>query len=89
MGFLSAAKTVRSPPPCGEGLGVGVAVGGRISCTNNDPSSQNKLRPGQARGAWGRGHSDVGEGEQTEFWEGVDRVRCNADVKLLRMISAT
>ena len=32
-----AANTVRSPPPCGEGLGVGVAVGGRISCTNNDP----------------------------------------------------
>jgi tRNA pseudouridine32 synthase / 23S rRNA pseudouridine746 synthase len=26
-----------SPPPCGEGLGVGVAVGGRTSCKNDDP----------------------------------------------------
>ena len=65
---------------------MGVAVGGRISCTNNDPSSQNKLRPGQARGAWGRGHTDVGEGEQTEFWEGVDRavLKCKNCVPVAR-----
>ena len=26
--------------PCGEGLGVGVAVGGRVSRNNNDPPPQ-------------------------------------------------
>src|SRR5262249_996211 len=31
------ADSVRSPPPCGEGLGVGVRVGGRVSCNNDDP----------------------------------------------------
>ena len=29
-----------SPPPCGEGLGMGVAVGGHTSCKNDDPPPQ-------------------------------------------------
>src|SRR5712692_3698069 len=32
-----AAISARSPPPCGEGLGVGAVVGGRISRNNYDP----------------------------------------------------
>ena len=32
-----AAHSVCSPPPCGEGLGVGVRVGGHVSRNNNDP----------------------------------------------------
>jgi hypothetical protein len=32
-----AAKPVCSPPPCGEGLGVGVTVGGRVPSYNNHP----------------------------------------------------
>src|SRR6266567_1375971 len=34
------ANSVRSPPPCGEGLGVGVYVGARVSYKNNDPPPQ-------------------------------------------------
>ena len=39
--------------------------------------------------ARGGGNAPMPRTEQTEFWEGVDRVRCNADDKLQRMISAT
>jgi hypothetical protein len=53
---------------CGEGLGVGVAVGGRISCTNNDPSSQNKLRPGRASSR------RVGEGAHRRRRGRADRI---------------
>src|SRR5499427_5138643 len=35
--FGRAANSVRSPPPCGEGLGVGVSVGARASRHNYDP----------------------------------------------------
>jgi long-chain acyl-CoA synthetase len=35
-----AARRDCSPPPCGEGLGVGVAIGGYISRHNNDPPPQ-------------------------------------------------
>src|SRR3954454_9487423 len=35
-----AAHSVRSPPPCGEGLGVGVAVGGDLSRNNDVPPPQ-------------------------------------------------
>src|SRR6185295_14654164 len=31
------AHSVSSPPPCGEGLGVGVIVGGHTSINNNYP----------------------------------------------------
>src|SRR5215831_10969668 len=33
----SAAQSVGSPPPCGEGLGVGVAVVARVAFHNFDP----------------------------------------------------
>jgi hypothetical protein len=33
----SAADSVGSPPPCGEGLGVGVDVGAHASRHNYDP----------------------------------------------------
>jgi hypothetical protein len=32
-----AVNSVGSPPPCGEGLGVGVAVGARVAFHNYDP----------------------------------------------------
>ena len=49
-----------SPPPCGEGLGMGVAVGGHTSCKNDDPPPQpspnaNSAEPGQARVPPGEG----------------------------------
>ena len=56
-----------SPPPCGEGLGMGVAVGGHTSCKNDDPpphSSPNadSAEPGQARAPSGEGaHRARGE----------------------------
>ena len=45
-----------SPPPCGEGLGMGVAVGGHTSCKNDDPPPQpspnaKSAEPGQAHGS--------------------------------------
>src|SRR4051794_32192893 len=56
-----------SPPPCGEGLGAGVAVSGHTSCKNDDPpphSSPNadSAEPGQARVPSGEGaHRARGE----------------------------
>jgi hypothetical protein len=35
-----AARSVGSPPPCGEALGVGVAVGGHLPRNNYDPPPQ-------------------------------------------------
>ena len=62
MGF----DRVRSAPPCGEGLGVGVVVGRHTSPSTTTPLPsppprksglpdlrKSKPRPGQARGAWG------------------------------------
>ena len=40
MESARAACTVCSPPPCGEGLGVGVAVGGYSLRHNYDPPPQ-------------------------------------------------
>jgi tRNA pseudouridine32 synthase/23S rRNA pseudouridine746 synthase len=56
-----------SPPPCGEGLGVGVAVGGHTSCKNDDPPphpspNANSAEPGQARVPPGEG-ADRASGE--------------------------
>jgi len=56
-----------SPPPCGEGLGMGVAVGGHTSCKNDDPPPQpspnaNSAEPGQARVPPGEG-ADRASGE--------------------------
>ena len=39
MESVPAANSVCSPPPCGEGLGVGVAVGGR-TCEKTRPPPQ-------------------------------------------------
>ena len=49
------ASSVYSPPPCGEGLGVGVEMGGHISRNNYDPPPQ----PSPTRPTGGR--------ERTEF----------------------
>ena len=35
--ITAATDSVCSPPPCGEGLGVGVVVGGHIARNNCDP----------------------------------------------------
>src|SRR5437763_10094739 len=47
--YDSAAHSVRSPPPCGEGLGVGVPVAETARANNNDPPPQ----PSPTRGEGG------------------------------------
>src|SRR6516164_1874559 len=58
---VSAANSVRSPPPCGEGLGVGVAVVARVAFSNFDPHPA-RIRCAQA-------------GDPPHKGEGKDRVR--------------
>src|SRR6476469_8217966 len=68
FGRFEICRKRASSQPAGEGLGLGVAVGGRSLRHNSDPPPlpnppptqvglarlvQDKSRPGQARGAWG------------------------------------
>ena len=68
LAFAAEFPAGSSPPPCGEGLGVGVAAGGHTSCKNDDPPPQpspnaNSAEPGQARVPSGVGaHRASGEG---------------------------
>ena len=45
-----AASSVDSPPPCGEGLGVGVPFGARESCHNEYPPPQPSPTRGEGAG---------------------------------------
>ena len=68
LASATARAAGSSPPPCGEGPGVGVAVGGRSSLDNHYPPphpspNANSAEPGQARVPSGEGaHRASGEG---------------------------
>src|SRR5262245_5592155 len=77
----SAADSVHSPPPCGEGLGVGVVVWGNISASPHHPPPPTpppaRLRacplPANFRSdQTPAGRGLVGGREHTECGEGAD-----------------
>ena len=57
----SAANSVCSPPPCGEGLGVGVAVVGRSLRNNHDPPPQPSPTRGEGADRVRRSHVPFNE----------------------------
>jgi hypothetical protein len=69
---MQAANSVGSPPPCGEGLGVGVHVGARASHHNNDP------HPARLRSASAGDPPHKGEGKPSARCRRVQAQTCIA-----------
>jgi tRNA pseudouridine32 synthase / 23S rRNA pseudouridine746 synthase len=74
LAFATDPSAGSSPPPCGEGLGVGVAVGGHISCNNDDPPPQPPTQVGPARLAQVKPATRASPGR---MGEGADRRCCS------------
>src|SRR5262245_57680207 len=75
-----ATDSVASPPPFGEGLGVGVDVGGHVPGDNNDPLPQPS--PNARRACPTCARKDATRASPGRAGEGVDRVCRTAEGKL-------